>query len=305
MDFRHPGAAFGQPAVAGELVLAGGTGGRVFALDAKSGCTYWNYDAGALVRTGIVIDEVTAEQATDHRAHLVAWFGDDKGTLHAIDVSNGKRLWVQRLDDHPIARLVGTPQLHEGILYAPELVPGSGGRRPQVPLLRSAAAWWRSMPPAVGRCGALHRAPSAPVASERNAVGSGRRFHILPPTIDAKRGLICVGTGDSPAWCRTPTSNPLLKLKDGAVWTRHVAQGRLDPAVHRETDPYLPESARPALRLRELADAVQQRRHAGARRRGEIRHRVRLRRACWRQGPLAAGAGRRNTERRNPLGPGH
>jgi hypothetical protein len=35
-----------------------------------------------------------------------------KGALHAIDVSDGKRLWVQRLDDHPIARLIGTPQLH-------------------------------------------------------------------------------------------------------------------------------------------------------------------------------------------------
>ena len=65
--FAYPGrAAFGQPAVIGDLVLAGGTGGRVFALDADSGCTYWNYDAGALVRTGIVVDAVTA--AARHRS---------------------------------------------------------------------------------------------------------------------------------------------------------------------------------------------------------------------------------------------
>ena len=44
----------------GGLVLAGGTGGRVFALDADTGCTYWSYAAGALVRTGIVIGRTTA-----------------------------------------------------------------------------------------------------------------------------------------------------------------------------------------------------------------------------------------------------
>ena len=90
--FAYPGrAAFNQPAVVGDLVLTGGTGGRVFALDARTGCTHWSYDAGALVRTGIVIDEIPATRAPEHPARLVAWFGDDKGTLHAIDLKDGKR----------------------------------------------------------------------------------------------------------------------------------------------------------------------------------------------------------------------
>src|SRR5580704_4872319 len=68
--FAYPGrAAFNQPAVVGNLVLTGGTGGRVFALDAKSGCTYWSYDAGSLVRTGIVIAEVPAARAGSSGAH--------------------------------------------------------------------------------------------------------------------------------------------------------------------------------------------------------------------------------------------
>src|ERR1700722_5207591 len=118
--FAYPGrAAFNQPAVIGNLVLTGDTGGRVFALDARSGCTYWSYDAGSLVRTGSVIAEVPAARAPDHQARTVAWFGDDRGTLHAIDVKSGTRLWTLRLDDHPITRLVGTPQLHGATLYAP------------------------------------------------------------------------------------------------------------------------------------------------------------------------------------------
>ena len=118
--FAFPGrAAFGQPAVVGNMVIAGGTGARVFGLDADSGCTYWSYYAGALVRTGIVVGALTAAQSHDHKAHLAAWFGDDSGILHAVDVHDGKPLWTQRLDNHPIARLVGTPQLYSGVLYAP------------------------------------------------------------------------------------------------------------------------------------------------------------------------------------------
>ena len=63
--------------------------------------------------------ELPASRAPGHHARLVAWFGDDRGFLHAIDVRDGKRLWSVRLDEHPIARLVGTPQLYGGILYAP------------------------------------------------------------------------------------------------------------------------------------------------------------------------------------------
>ena len=231
--FAYPGrAAFGQPAVIGDLVLAGGTGGRVFALDAKSGCTYWNYDAGALVRTGIVIAAVTAEHATDHRAHLVAWFGDDKGTLHAVDVNDGKRLWVQRLDAHPIARLVGTPQLHEGILYAPvssfEEVAAADPKyrcctfRGSLVALDAASGrpLWRSY---------TVRMPSAPVASPSGQTLSGPAGGSIfsAPTIDAKRGLIYVGTGDSYTNVVSDSTNAILalKLKDGArVWTRQVAK---------------------------------------------------------------------------------
>ena len=46
--FAYPGrAAFNQPAVAGDLVLPGSTGGRVFALAARTSCTRWSSDAGA------------------------------------------------------------------------------------------------------------------------------------------------------------------------------------------------------------------------------------------------------------------
>ena len=49
--FAFPGrSAFGQPVVVGDRLYAGGIGGRVYSLDAKTGCTHWSYDARAPVR---------------------------------------------------------------------------------------------------------------------------------------------------------------------------------------------------------------------------------------------------------------
>jgi polyvinyl alcohol dehydrogenase (cytochrome) len=231
--FAYPGrAAFSQPAVVGNLVLTGGTGGRVFALDAKSGCTYWSYDAGALVRTGIVVDQVPAGRAPDHKTRLVAWFGDDKGTLHAVDIKTGRRLWAARLDEHPIARLVGTPQLHGGTLYAPvssfEEVAAADPKyrcctfRGSLVALDAATGktLWRSY---------TVRTPSAPIksATGQTLLGPAGGSIFSAPTIDPKRGLIYVGTGDSYTNVVTDSTNAILALRldDGTrVWTHQVAK---------------------------------------------------------------------------------
>jgi glucose dehydrogenase len=51
--FGFPGTAraYAQPTVAGGRVFVGSQGGRVYSLDAGSGCTHWEYAAGAPVRT--------------------------------------------------------------------------------------------------------------------------------------------------------------------------------------------------------------------------------------------------------------
>src|SRR5579863_3199068 len=55
--FGFPGAkfAFAQPTVMGGWVFVGSEGGKVYSLDAKTGCTYWEYDAGAPVRSAITV----------------------------------------------------------------------------------------------------------------------------------------------------------------------------------------------------------------------------------------------------------
>jgi polyvinyl alcohol dehydrogenase (cytochrome) len=229
--FAYPGrAAFGQPAVIGDLVLAGGTAGRVFALDAHSGCTYWSYDAGALVRTGIVVGELPAANAAQHRSRIVAWFGDDKGTLHAVDAQSGQRLWAEPLDDHPLARLTGTPVLHAGVLYAPvsslEEVAAADPKyrccsfRGSLVALDAASGrkLWRSY---------TVREPAAPLDTgtghERLGPAGGAIFSA--PTLDVAHGLVYVGTGDSYTDVPSDSTDAILALRlaSGArAWTHQV-----------------------------------------------------------------------------------
>src|SRR5260370_87556 len=81
-------------------------------LDAASGCTYWSFEADMGVRTAVSIGSIGGGK-------YAAYFGDLAAMLYAVDASTGKLLWKQHVDDHPIARITGSPVLFEGRLYVP------------------------------------------------------------------------------------------------------------------------------------------------------------------------------------------
>jgi len=55
--FGFPGAvrSIAQPTIIGGRAFIGSQGGKVYSLDASSGCTYWEYDAGKPVRSAVVV----------------------------------------------------------------------------------------------------------------------------------------------------------------------------------------------------------------------------------------------------------
>jgi outer membrane protein assembly factor BamB len=83
--FGFPGAsfAFAQPTVMGGRIFIGSQSGKVYSLDANTGCTYWEFyaGAGAAVRTAITV----GQNATG----WVAYFGDVKANVHAGGRDNG------------------------------------------------------------------------------------------------------------------------------------------------------------------------------------------------------------------------
>src|SRR5262249_40901156 len=102
------------PTVAGGRVFVGSTSGAVYALDAKSGCTIWTYQAKAPVRSGIVI----APRA-GAAGKYTAYFGDGRSNAYALDAATGEELWMRNVEEHTSANITGTPVLYNDRLYVP------------------------------------------------------------------------------------------------------------------------------------------------------------------------------------------
>src|SRR5450432_1911801 len=125
------GTEFGQPTVVDERLFVTSSTGRIYSLDAKTGCTYWTYDAAAGSRTAVIVGELarTRVAALPRKlkrtlAHLdvikapsAVFFGDDTGTVYALDAQKGSLLWKTQVDLHPLARIAAAPALYNDRLY--------------------------------------------------------------------------------------------------------------------------------------------------------------------------------------------
>jgi polyvinyl alcohol dehydrogenase (cytochrome) len=232
--FAFPDAfrARSQPAVAMGTVFVGSQEGRVYALDLETGCARWTFSAAAEVRTGIVLSLSEAPISKDNPP--LAYFGDIIARFYAVNALTGELVWSLKADDHPSATLTATPAFHEGTLFVPvsslEVIPAADPGYECCTFRGSVLAidgtngsvLWRHYtiqgePSEVSRTSVGTRvlAPSgAPVWSS--------------PTVDRKRGLIYVGTGEN--YSSPPDGNSdavlAIDMATGArVWTRQTTSG--------------------------------------------------------------------------------
>jgi polyvinyl alcohol dehydrogenase (cytochrome) len=111
--FAYPGGeTMGQPVVMGDLLFVSSVSGRVFALDAKTGCTHWSFAADAPVKTAVAV-------GTDGKSAPLAYFGDMRGTAYAVDAASGQLVWKVKPESHELAQIRGTPKPYQGRLYVP------------------------------------------------------------------------------------------------------------------------------------------------------------------------------------------
>ncbi|MEO8099364.1 MAG: PQQ-binding-like beta-propeller repeat protein [Acidobacteriota bacterium] len=105
----------GQAAVAGGRVFIGSNSGMVYSLDARSGCIHWYFQADTWVRAAFNFGRI----ATPAGPVEAAFFGDGGATMYAVEAATGKQIWKTEVDPYPVARVTGTPKLHQGRLYVP------------------------------------------------------------------------------------------------------------------------------------------------------------------------------------------
>jgi polyvinyl alcohol dehydrogenase (cytochrome) len=238
--FGFPGAtsAGTQPVVIGGRVYVATAEGDVYVLDAKTGCVHWTLEVEAGIRSAITIEQRGNGQ-------LVAYFGDQTANVYAVDASVGKVLWKVEIDEHPHAAITAAPQLYGGRLY----VPVSSREESQVGDARYPCCSFRgsvvALDAATGaRIWKTYSVAQAAVPTAKNSIGTqlygpagGAIWNT--PTIDARRNVLYVGTGNNFAPPATELSDSLvaLDLNTGAVrWSRQVTENDIWNGSCRQPD---------------------------------------------------------------------
>jgi polyvinyl alcohol dehydrogenase (cytochrome) len=239
------GTEFGQPTLVDGRLFVTSSSGRIYALDAKSGCTYWTYDAPAGSRTAISIGELgQSKRAAIPRklkrtlAHLdvikapsAAFFGDDTGAVYALDAQKGTLLWKSQVDTHPTARIVSSPTMDNDRLYvAVGSNEDNNAANPNYSCctfrgsvaaldIASGRVLWKS-----------YTVLEEPQPTHKNSAGvqefgpAGAAI-VSSPTIDAKRGVLYVGTGRSTTGIELSLTDSIaaFALNDGKLrWVKQL-----------------------------------------------------------------------------------
>ncbi len=201
--------ARGQPVIAAGRLFATSGVGKLYALNPKSGCLYWDFTAEAPIRSGVVVSETSSP---------AVFFGDGKANMYALDAASGRLLWKMHVDNHPAAVITDAPNYYQGTVYVgvssvEEFVGADPGyecckfRGSIVALdVASGKTLWQTYTIAE---------PAKPTSKANSGTqrwGPSGAAVWSTPTIDVRRNAIYVATGDNYSDPATKTSDAVLAL---------------------------------------------------------------------------------------------
>ena len=238
--------AFAQPTVIDGQVFVGSAGGVIQALRADSGCLEWTFQASGPVRSAIVAAPLGKNHAL--------LFADLTGWYYAIEAETGRLLWKKRPEDHEATRLTGASVVHDGIVYVPAASwEETRSLNPEYQCctfrgsitalrLRNGETVWKS-----------YMIADKPKQTGKNSAGtplfapSGAGVWATP-TLDLKRRVLYVTTGDSYSAPASPTSDSIvaLDLATGRmVWSKQTLPGDAWNSACQQNRVNCPEDAGP------------------------------------------------------------
>lgn len=226
--FAYPATmAIGQPTVVGDRLYVTTDSGQVINLNAQTGCAYWAVTAGAPVRTAVSVGALPAGS----KAKFAAYFGDEKATVHAVDAETGQELWKIKLDNHPVARITGSPVLYGDRLYVPvssvEEAISRGDKYECCKFRGSVAALDAYTGKLIWQSYSIteEMKPYKKNSAGTQLYGPAGAAIWSAPTLDVKRGVLYAGTGNSYTDAPTGGSDAIIAfdLKTGKIrWAHQV-----------------------------------------------------------------------------------
>ena len=225
--FAFPNAfvAYAQPTVMGGRVFVGSAVRTVYSLDAETSCIYWALETSSAVRNAIVIEKPAPD------ARPLAYFGDRRAYVYAVDAATGHLVWKTNVEDFPNAGITGAVKVSGGKVFIPISILEDGpAANPKYECCKSRSSVvaldavsgkqiWKTytIPDEPKRTGVNKKGVPTWGPSGASVWGS--------PTLDLQRKAVYVGTGDNHSLPATRTSDAILAFDMDTgkmLWSRQV-----------------------------------------------------------------------------------
>lgn len=217
-------SAFGAPTVLGDTLFTGSAGGMVQALSTDSGCVRWVYQASGPVRSAIVA-------APNGNQHVLV-FTDLTGWAYGLDAGTGRQLWKKRPEENESARLTGSATVYNGIVFIPvaswEETRATNPEYPCCTFRGSVTALRASDGTQVWKTYTIREIPKRIAKGGVGTWGPSGASVWSAPTLDQKRGVLYVTTGDNFSTPDTDMSDAVLALDlktGGILWAKQLTPG--------------------------------------------------------------------------------
>ncbi len=213
-----------QPTVWNGRVFVAGDNGYIYSLDAKTGCVFWSFENGTIVRGSLTVGPITAPGASGN----AVYFGDGRADIFAVDALSGKMLWKTKVDNHVVARITAGLKVNAGVVIVPvsssEEFASGNIEYPCCTSRGSVVALDANTGKQIWKYWVVEGDPK-PVAKNPNGVtvyapGGGGIWN--SPTIDTARNAVYFGTGDATTAPSPKTTDAIVAvdLKTGKfLWT--------------------------------------------------------------------------------------
>jgi polyvinyl alcohol dehydrogenase (cytochrome) len=227
--FGIPGvsASGSQVTIVGSRAFVGTRNGVLYALDTKTGCLAWAFEADAGVRSTPVVG-----RAADGRNTV--YFGDAHAQVYALDALTGERRWKTKIEDHLDAMITGAAAFSNGRLY----VPVSSLEEGTAVIPNYECCTFRgsvvALDAATGRqVWKTYTIPNPPQRTTKSSTGtqlwgpSGVGVW-SQPALDPDRNRLYITTGDSYSNPPAPESDAIMALAmdtGRVLWTRQALAG--------------------------------------------------------------------------------
>lgn len=225
--FAFPGVSRArvQPTIAGNTIYTASQHGTVYALDKATGCIRWTFQADAEIRSAITIGTNKNDEATR------LYFGDFNAKIYALDLKTQTLIWTQQVDEHAVATITGSLNLYKDRLYIPvsstEIFNAYDPNYECCTFRGSVVA----LDAVTGKM-IWKRYTIAEVPSPKGLTSANRPIYApsgapvwTSPTIDAKREVLYIGTGENYTQPTSKTSDAIIAmaLEDGAIqWVQQT-----------------------------------------------------------------------------------